>query len=224
VKLLTWSMAVVVVLLQPTRALTQTNTPPAAPTLNTYLENGALYFPPETFKLSNGSPQGDYGNAVAWYLKTIKEPPIFESKSPSDRMAYRFILIGFPAGKTWVFRLEIDKDGNGKLFVKHTSFEGKTIFLEGDGDVSVSKVNGFLDCIKSSHFMDLPTRELREPNVNDGSYWFIEGMSQGIYHAVCRRAPELHPNGFTDIGKYMAYDLGGLSPSMISLPSSNHHR
>jgi hypothetical protein len=175
--------------------------------LKEFYENGSSYFPPGTFMTPSGSPDDHFGDSIAWYLHEIGEPPLFKSAENSQAHAYRLIRIGFPAGKTLVLRLQIENDGTAKLFARKTPFDGTDFLLNREDSISITGVNQFLEFVKRGDFWQLPTRERTEPNVKDGTYWFLEGVHHGSYHMVYRRAPELNSGGFTDIGRYLAKDL-----------------
>jgi hypothetical protein len=192
------------------------NSPPAGPPtiLKEFQENGLAYFPAGTFK----KPDDHYGESFALYLRSIGEPPLLRSADNSQAHAYRLMIIGFPVGRTWVLRLQIEDDGSAKLFARETSFNGTNLLLNKQDSVSIADVNAFLECVKRADFWRLPTREEPEPRMNDGSYWFLEGTRRGDYHMVYRRTPELHPVKFTDIGRYLAKDLAQLDDSTINIP------
>jgi hypothetical protein len=204
--------------LQPLTERAQNNSPLKPPTsLKELQENSSLYFPPGTFKKPDGSADGRDGDGIAWYLREIGEPPLSGSDKTSEVHAYRLIRIGFPSGTTMVIRLQIDSLGTAKIFAKKTPFNGTNFLLNKTDSVSVAAVNEFLECVKRGDFWQLPTKVQAEPNVKDGSYWYLEGLRHGEYHMVYRRNPESNPGSFTDIGRYLALDLANLGNS-VNIP------
>jgi hypothetical protein len=183
-------------------------------------ENGESYFPAGTFRAADGSPNDRSYDSVAWHLHGIEEPPLLDLANRSGGQAYRLIWLGFPAAKTIVLRLEIGPDGAAKLFVKQAPFGKATLVVDREESIPIAAANGFLECVKNADFWQMPTNVYPEPKVADGSYWYLEGAIKGKYHMVYRRVPELHPDRFTDIGRYLAKDLGGLEDSVISIPRS----
>jgi hypothetical protein len=123
--------------------------------------------------------------------------------------------IVFPAARTFVLRLQIAKDRTGELFVKETDSTGTVILMEKRERVSSAEIDRFLEVVERGDFWKLPTREQADKYINDGSYWFIEGTSQGKYHMVYRRAPDSGP--FTEIGRCLVKDLARLPNSVIRL-------
>jgi hypothetical protein len=197
----------------------QSNSRVASPSsLKEFQENGSSYFPAGTFIAPDGSPDDHFGDSIAWQLHGIGEPPLRTSDENSQVQAYRLIWIGFPAGRTIILRLQIEKDGTAKLYIKQTSFDGTTLLLNTEKKMAVAGVNKFLECVKRGDCWQQPTREQPGPKVNDGTYWFLEGVGQGTYHMVYRRTPELNPNRLTDIGRYLAKNLAQLEDSRIRIP------
>src|SRR5271156_242296 len=193
----------------------------SATTLNEYRENGLAYFPAGTFKKPDGSPDDDWADSWAWYLRGRGEPPLLRSTENSQAQAYRLTIIGFPGARTWIFRLQIEKNGTGRLFAKATPFDGTNFLLNRDDAISAADVNGFLESVKRAEFWQLPTREKPELDMPDGSYWFLEGTRQGEYHMVYRRSPEVKPSPYTDIGRYLSKDLANLPDSIIRIPRAD---
>lgn len=177
----------------------------------------ALYFPPGTFAKPDGSPDDSRADVLALYLHDIGEPPLVRSDNNSEAHAYRLIWTAFPAGKTVVLRLQVDSQGTARIFAKQTPFDGTNLLLDNEKNISIEGVNRFLECVKRGDFWQLPTREQHEPQVNDGSYWVLEGVRDGNYHLVYRRAPERHPGPFTNIGRYLAKDLAQLG-DFVNIP------
>jgi hypothetical protein len=205
--------------LEPSAVSGQNNAPVRPPQAPKQVEEiVASYFPAGTFNMPDGSPDKNSWSSLALYLRGIGEPPLPGSADSSDAQEYRFIRIGFPTAKTLVVRLLIGSDGTAKLFAKQTPFNGTTFLLNEELSVSVESVNGFLACAKRAEFWQIPTREIVEQRITDGSYWFVEATRRGDYHMVYRRAPELHPNSFTDIGRYLAKDLAHLPDSVVTIP------
>src|SRR5215469_2207695 len=179
-----------------------------------YQENGSRYFPAGTISTPKDTSSDPFGNSLAWQLRSIGEPPLSTSSGNSEIYAYRLILLTFPAGRTFVLRLQIAKDHTGELFVKETD-PGGTVLLEKRVRVSDAQTDQFLGFVEKSDFWKLPTREEADERIYDGSYWFIEAAGQGKYHMVYRRAPDAGP--FTDIGRCLVKDLAQLPNSVIRL-------
>ena len=169
----------------------------------------ALYFPPGTFKKPEGSSDDSRADVLALYLSDIGESPLVRSDNYSEPHAYRLIWTAFPSGVTVVIRLQIYSTGTARVFVEKTPFDKTTLLLTKQSTVSAEAVNRFLECVKRGDFWQLPTQE-HEQRVVDGSYWVLEGVRDGNYHLVYRRAPELKPGAFTDISRNLAKDLAGL--------------
>jgi hypothetical protein len=155
---------------------------------------------------------------MAWYLRSIGEPPIARSVERSESQVYRLIWIGFPAGKTVVLRLQRHSDGTAELSAKQTRFDGSDLLFETKSSISIAATDGFLECLNRGDFWHQPARESPEPQMPDGSFWYLEGARRGEYHLVYRRTPELKPGSFTDIGRYLAKDLAHLPDSIIRIP------
>jgi hypothetical protein len=199
--------------------------PPGSPkefrTLKEFKDMVASYFAPGTFKKPDGSTDDNRAEVLAIYLREIGEPPLLRSDNNLEPHAYRLHWTGFPAGKTLVVRLQIDSLGSAKVFAKSTPFNGTNLLLNKEEGVTVEGVDRFLECVERADFWHLPTVEQPEPQMPDGSYWYLEGSRHGEYHIVYRRNPELHPNPFTDIGRYLAKDLAQLPDSIISIPRAD---
>lgn len=120
-----------------------------------------------------------------------------------------------------VIRLRIDSLGTAKIFAKKTPFDGTNLLVSKEASLPVEAENRFLECVKRADFWQLPTRELPEPQIPDGSYWYLEGVRHGDYHMVYRRDPEGRPGPFTDMGRYLAKDLAQLDDSVISIPRAD---
>lgn len=183
------------------------------PTLKEYRDNGLAYFPSGTFKKPDGSPDDDWADAWAWYLRERGEPPLLGSTEGSPAQSYRLMIIGFPVGRTRIFRLQIEKDGMAKLFIKITPFSETDFLLNREEVISATDVDGFLKRLEQAEFWQLPTREKPKPATTitiDGTYWFLEGTRKGEYHMVHRRNLEWEPSPLTDVGTYLSKDLAKL--------------
>jgi hypothetical protein len=199
----------------------QSTLPANSPTtLNQYRSNGLAYFPAGTFKKPDGSSNEDYADSWAWYLRLRGETPLLHSTEDLQREVYRLTVIGFPGAKTWIFRLQIKKDGTGTLFTKLSPFNETSFLMNDQAVISAADVNGFLESVKRAQFWQLPTTKPPEPEMPDGSYWFLEGSRESEYHMVYRRSPEVKPSAFTDIGRYLSKDLAQLPDSKILIPQS----
>jgi len=219
-RLVLWLL--VIVAREPWSRFTQ-NSPSTGPpsSLREYQENGSLYFPGGPFKRPDGTADDHFGDTIAWYLRSIGEPPLARFVERSESQAYRLIWMGFPAGKTVVVRLQIHSDRTAELFAKQTRFDGADLLFETKDSISNAAVDGFLECLNRGDFWHQPARESPEPQMPDGSYWYFEGARRGEYRLVYRRTPELKPGPFTDIGRYLAKDLARLPDSIISIPRGN---
>lgn len=187
-------------------------------TLKEYRDNGLAYFPADTFKKPDGSADHDWADSWAWYLRLRGEPPLFDSTEDPPSQAYRLTVVGFPGAKTWIFRLQIKRDGSGVLFTKLTPFNSTDFILDRHDAVSAEEVNGFLDSVKRAQFWKLPATEQPKAEATDGSYWFLEAKRDSEYHMVYRRSPEAKPSPYTDIGRYFSKDLAKLPDSIIRIP------
>lgn len=215
----TWLIAVGWVFFRSWAGPGQNSPPPGLPTiLKEFQDNGLTYFPAGTFKKSDGSPDDQSGESFGRYLRSIGEPPLLRSADNSQAHAYRLMIFGFPVGRTWVLRLQIENDGSAKLFVREAPFNGTNLLLNKQDSVSIANVNAFLECVNRADFWRLPTGEDPDPRIKDGSYWFLEGTRRGDYHMIYRRSPELHPDKFTDVGRYLAKNLAHLDDSTINIP------
>ncbi len=184
-----------------------------------FQQNGSRYFPPSTFRLADGAPDNHFGDSLAWYLRSIGEPPLpSDAADDSEVQSYRLVWIGFPAGRTVVLRLQIARDGSAKIFAKQTQYGKTELLLNKEDGISIAAVDGFLDYVKKGEFWQLSTQEYPERQAKDGSYWYLEAVRQGHYHMVYRRAPELNLGSFTDIGRYLAKDIAQLGDSTIRIP------
>ena len=154
----------------------------------------------------------------SWNLSGLVEPPLAGPTAGPEVHAYRLILIGFPSAKIAILRLEIQPDGSGKLFVKQTKFGQTEVLFSKEVSVPVEGVDGFLACVARANFWTLPYKEVPEPWVVDGTYWYFEGARGSVYHLVYRREPEDNPGPFTAIGRYLGKDLAQLPDSVISVP------
>jgi hypothetical protein len=183
-----------------------------------YEEIVSSYFPAGTFDASDASPDKNSWGGLALYLRGIEEPPLLKSAGNTEAHAYRLTIIAYPFAKTWIFRLQIETDGTAKLFAKQTPFNGTDLLFSKESSISTDGVNGLIECVKRGKLWQLPTKEQPEPQMPDGSYWFLEAVHHGEYHMVYRRTPELKPGGFTDIGRYLAKDLAHLPDSVVAIP------
>jgi hypothetical protein len=197
-----------------------TSTANSPTTLNEYRFNGLAYFPADTFKKPDGSPDEDWADSWAWYLRTRGEPSLLRSTEDLPMEVYRLTVVGFPGAKTWIFRLQIRKDGTGTLFTKLTTFNTTTFLMDDHKVISAADINGFLESVKRAQFWQLPTTKPSEPEMPDGSYWFLERARESEYHMVYRRSPEVNPSAFTDIGRYLSKNLAQLPDSKILIPHS----
>ncbi len=189
-------------------------------TSSEYRSNGLAYFPAGTFSKPDGSRDDDSAASWAWYLRARGEPSLLHATDDLRREVYRLMVVGFPGAKIWIFRLQISKDGTGTLFTKLTPFN-KTSFLMNDHHaISAADIDGFLESVKRAQFWQLPTTKRPEPEMPDGSYWFLEGTRESEYHMVYRRNPEVKPSAFTDIGRYFSKTLAQIPDSKILIPQS----
>lgn len=212
-------LATVFVCLQHPPAQSQNNPPTAAPrNVKENEEVVSSYFPAGTFNASDGSPDKNSWGSLALYLCGIEEPPLLKSAGSAEAHAYRLTIIAYPFAKIWIFRLQIENDGTAKLIAKQAPFNGTNLLFNKEDRISITGVNGFLECVTRGKFWRLPTKEQPEPQMPDGSYWFLEAVHHGEYHMVYRRTPELKPGGVTDIGRYLAKDLAQLDDSKIRVP------
>lgn len=182
-------------------------------------ENTDLYFPDRAFINPGGSVDKQLGERIAWlgvYLRSIGEPPLPNDSNKSE--SYRLVYIGFPTGKIVVLRLSISANGTARTFAKQTAYNQTSLLLDQENSASREAVNGFLESVARAKFWELPTVDSSEQRMPDGSYWYLEGARSNQCHIVYRRTPELHPNSFTDIGRYLANDLAHLSDSVLAIP------
>lgn len=206
-------VAVFSLLLCPRVSAQATSPAASAPTLKDYRDNGLAYFPAGTFKKPDGTPDDDWADTWAWYLRERGEPPLLHSTEDSPVQSYRLMIIGFPVAMTRIFRLQIEKDGTAKMFIKVVPLDGKNFLENREEVISANDVDGFLKRLGQAEFWQLPTSEKPKPVTTitiDGTYWFLEGARKAEYHMVYRRNPEWEPSPVTDIGTYLSKDLAKL--------------
>jgi len=193
-------------------------------------ENSSLYFQDRAFTPAGAADKRIKNRiaSLALYLRIIGEPPLSDpSDTDSDKQeSYRLLWIGFPGGKFFVLRLRIAADGTAKIFAKETAYEQTInsetkLLLNQEGSASNADVNGFLELVTKAKFWELPTVVVPEPQMPDGSYWYLEGAKPDQRHIVYRRNPESHPDSFTDMGRYLVIALAHLPDSVIKIPRSD---
>ncbi len=109
----------------------------------------------------------------------------------NPKEAYRFTYI--PAFfEPYTIRLEIDKEGNGRLFYSKCdapiSSSGGDIAKQAEKEMSKSDCSKLLTTIKQYDFWTLPMTDERIGL--DGSEWLIEGVKNGKYHFIYRWSPK----------------------------------
>ena len=175
-----------------------------------------------SWNTSNANQREEEVPSFASYLEKIGEPPVLKAidKDEAHSVAsYRLIWASvYPKSEIVVLRLEIKKDGTGRLFTKATSTDGATVTLSKEDNVPIASANKFLEFVNKAGFWQISTREAPDPRVKDGTAWFLEGANGGRYHMVYRRTPEMNPGPLTDIGWYLAKDLANLDDSTIRIP------
>lgn len=161
---------------------------------------------------ADGALQSQEGYFYISSLHDIGEPALIQSDDTGKPHAYRLVLTGFPSGITRVWRLQIHGDGTGTFFAKKARFNQATLLFSKEQTVATGAVDEFLSCVSRADFWQLPTREPDagkiEANTVDGSYWYFEGVHDGQYHLVYRRAPEGRLGAFTDMGRCLGKDVG----------------
>lgn len=164
--------------------------------------------------LSDSSP--DTGLAI--YLHAIDEPSLLNSSKERIADAYRLIWRGFPSGRRVVVRLSVDTDGAATVVAKVTEggAEARLVFEKTDR-VTAKDLEKFREVVTRNNFWALPSTEVQEPPFpKDGTSWMLEGVHEGVYHAVSRRNPK--PGRYTEVGRYLAKDIAKLGDSTLTIP------
>jgi hypothetical protein len=169
-------------------------------------------------------PQTDpvVSTGLAKYLNAIAEPSLLDPAEKRVIHAYRLIWRGLPSGRRVVVRLNIGADGNATVVAKVTEGggEGRMIFQKTN-KVTAQDVHGFLEVVERDDFWSSPSAEVQDaPLAKDGTSWTVEGVRDGIYHAIYRRNPK--PSPYTEIGRSLAKNLAKLDDSMLSIPEYFH--
>jgi hypothetical protein len=194
-------------------------------------QNTSLYFPDCAFTPSGPLADKQIKNRIAslaLYLRIIGEPPLSDPSNidSNKQESYRLVWMGFPGGKFFVLRLAIAANGTAKIFAKETAYQQTInnetkLLLNQECSASNEAINAFLELVTKAKFWELPTLVVPEPQMPDGSYWYLEGAKPNQRHLVYRRNPESHPDSLTDIGRYLARDLAHLPDTLISIPRAD---
>jgi len=138
---------------------------------------------------------------------------MLKSADNPEAHSYRLIVVGFPSARVMVLRLALAKDGTAQLYAKEAPLDAATTLINKQETIPAPAVNKFLECVDKAQFWRLPFRQIPEPDVLDGSHWFLEGARLDAFHLVYRRAPEQHPDGLTEMGRYLV-DLANLGNTL----------
>ena len=130
----------------------------------------------------------------SWYSKALialKEPSLYELSNNKKNRVYRFLYIrSFHPPIS--FRLEINKDNSGVLYVKQCgrsqSIDYGELVINKKKQIKREEVVKFLWKANLGFFWYLPSKL---PLMGlDGSQWIVEGVEHGKYHFVDRWSPE----------------------------------
>jgi hypothetical protein len=120
----------------------------------------------------------------------MNEPKLY-GKNDSSSQVYRFLWLR-TFHNPYVFRLVIDGNNNGTLFIKHTNGAGgygvgDSIYID-TVHLSDSNLNAFKKLVDGNKFWKLKTDKIDYGC--DGSQWVIEAIHNSKYHLVHRWTPE----------------------------------
>lgn len=148
------------------------------------------YFPNKMF-----SEEQEYHDfVVEWYSKhllSMNEKSLWQTRSDKSRHEYRFTSL-----PTWgnpvVISFEIDREGNGKVFVKksdgHGGYDAGKLVLDKVIELDSEQTEKLTNQLNELKFWELPTK-IDRMGV-DGAQWVMEGIKDGEYHIVDRWTPE----------------------------------
>ena len=138
-----------------------------------------------------------------WLTKKLQasaEPSLLDSSDQHGGSSFRLIQYALTTkSRLQIIRLEIGRDGDGIIFTKRVSPDGK-ITLNKQDKVSPEQINAFLTVVKQSGFWSLPTEHeveaVEQRQTRDAGVWFLEGFQDHTYHIAYRR--NLTPGPFMD--------------------------
>jgi len=152
------------------------------------------FFPTEVF----GSNRSIVAMGYSWYLRSMQEKPLAESRRPQYPQVYRLLAEVRPYNAPVVVRLSARTDGSGELVTKAGRDGGHPDILTVNTTAEVSQVDvqRFLSLLENADFWSMPTQKLpdtHKPVVMGEGGWMLEGMRDGTYHLVYRGTSGLGP-------------------------------
>ena len=143
-------------------------------------------------------PKGIFGGITryvcAYHLGIFREPSLLQESKESGLESYRFLWL-----RTFhhavVIRINVLKNGTGKLFAKSSSGEAgfaepnRKIVEDISRSLSRDELRRFLKALNETRFWSIPTVRKADQTGEDGADWLLEGVKDGKYHAVLRWSP-----------------------------------
>jgi hypothetical protein len=125
------------------------------------------------------------------YLHALREPSLWElSKKDPHAVVYRFLWL-----RTFhhpvAIRVVVHPNGSGRINARMTSgrggYEPGGIRRYSTSWLRKGLTQEFLAALEAAHFWDLPT--VKDVGQLDGAEWIFEGVRNGQYRVIDRRAP-----------------------------------
>jgi len=163
---------------------------------------------------------------ISAYLDHFSEPSLFTATSDPNFTSYRFEFMSAQTGRVNTIRLSFNPDGTGTVTAVEESGTPPALHRT-QTTVSPTIINRFMQRLEKSKFWSMPSTEPVCPDSGrkviklDASTWIFEGVHNGHYHVVLRRAPESSP--FTEMVLFLVRDVANLSePNVprVSAPKS----
>ncbi|MGB0036387.1 MAG: hypothetical protein WBP79_13020 [Candidatus Acidiferrales bacterium] len=176
--------------------------------------NKPAFFPP-------GAVDG-YGDYFSEYLRSIGEPSLFAATKDRSAVSYRLVWLSGQKGYLLAVRLALNFDESASLIATE-EFGTKAPPARTERSLSGADVRKFLELVEKAEFWSMPSVEEEKSKSSrksyrlDASTWVFEGVRNGSYRVILRRAPE--PSSFTEMVRFLTRDLAKLDESASPHPS-----
>lgn len=118
--------------------------------------------------------------------------PIEENKTTM----YRFLYLPAFHNRVMV-KIYISEDNKKIIEAKEADIHSSKIVQKVSRNISDDEWNLFMQYVEKAKYWDVSTESAMNEGILDGSFWFLEGFSEGKHHLVYRHSP-------VDIEKYKA--------------------
>jgi hypothetical protein len=155
---------------------------------------------------------------ISDFLARVGEPSLLTAEQDSSALSYRFNSMSFVPERMLAVRLSLNPDGSARIFATEESGTPRVVHRT-QKSASVANVHKFLRRVEKADFWSMLPIEPDRPDAPrrvykmDASIWVFEGVRNGNYHVVLRRAPE--SSAFTQMVDFLIEDLAKLDESAI---------